>query len=74
MMKSFVAGSVFNDAELSTKPKLGGLPKTTDFSLEERMGGRDWTSWCQELGEAASYRLDLPTISFGRSGHPPMTV
>ena len=43
MMKSFVAGSVFNDAELSTKPKLGGLPKTADYSLEERMGGRDWT-------------------------------
>lgn len=43
LMKSFVAGSVFNDAELSTKPKLGGLPKTADYSLEERMGGRDWT-------------------------------
>ena len=43
-VKSFVSATVFNDAELSVRPRLGqSKVRTGPFQLEKRVIGDDWT-------------------------------
>ena len=43
MIKSFVSGNVFNEAEMSVTPTLRQSQPTLDFDQDAREIGLDWT-------------------------------